>query len=131
MPAAAGNVSSSYQQAIYSSPYPEDGYLSDRYVRSIHRPVRVIRREAPPVVSVPQENLVPESRVYSEREEREVIRTGHGRSKKKSLAIVAGSAAGGAAIGALAGGGKGAGIGALAGGGAGFIYDRLTHDHHR
>ena len=49
------------------------------------------------------------------------------RSTKKSLAIVGGSAAGGAAIGALAGGGKGAGIGALAGGGAGFIYDRLTH----
>ena len=49
------------------------------------------------------------------------------RSTKKSVAIVAGSAAGGAAIGALAGGGKGAGIGALAGGGAGFIYDRMTH----
>jgi outer membrane lipoprotein SlyB len=49
------------------------------------------------------------------------------RSKAKSLAIVGGSAAGGAAIGALAGGGKGAGIGALAGGAAGFIYDRKTH----
>jgi hypothetical protein len=43
------------------------------------------------------------------------------------MAIVGGSAAGGAAIGALAGGGKGAAIGALAGGGAGFIYDRKTH----
>jgi outer membrane lipoprotein SlyB len=49
------------------------------------------------------------------------------RSKAKSMAIVGGSAAGGAAIGALAGGGKGAAIGALAGGGAGFIYDRKTH----
>jgi outer membrane lipoprotein SlyB len=49
------------------------------------------------------------------------------RSKAKSVAIVGGSAAGGAAIGALAGGGKGAAIGALAGGGAGFIYDRKTH----
>ena len=49
------------------------------------------------------------------------------RSKAKSAAIVGGSAAGGAAIGALAGGGKGAAIGALAGGGAGFIYDRKTH----
>jgi uncharacterized protein YcfJ len=44
-----------------------------------------------------------------------------------SAAIVGGSAGVGAAVGALAGGGKGAGIGALAGGGGGFIYDRLTH----
>ena len=45
------------------------------------------------------------------------------------MAIVAGSAGVGAAIGAIAGGGKGAGIGALAGGAGGFIYDRLTHNH--
>ena len=43
-----------------------------------------------------------------------------------SAAIVGGSAAGGAAIGALAGGGEGAAIGALAGGAGGFVYDRLT-----
>jgi hypothetical protein len=49
------------------------------------------------------------------------------RSFGHSAAIVGGSAGGGAAIGALAGGGKGAGIGALAGGVGGFIYDRLTH----
>ncbi len=52
----------------------------------------------------------------------------HGRSTGTSVAIVAGSAGVGAAIGAIAGGGKGAGIGALAGGGGGFIYDRLTHN---
>jgi hypothetical protein len=46
---------------------------------------------------------------------------------KHSAAIVGGSAAAGAAIGALAGGGKGAAIGALAGGGGGLVYDRLTH----
>ena len=44
-----------------------------------------------------------------------------------SVAIVGGSAAGGAAIGALAGGGKGAAVGALAGGAGGLVYDRLTH----
>lgn len=45
-----------------------------------------------------------------------------------SVAIVAGGAGVGAAIGGLAGGGKGAGIGALSGGAAGFIYDRLTRN---
>jgi hypothetical protein len=49
------------------------------------------------------------------------------RSKAKSTAIVGGSAATGAAIGALADGGKGAAIGAIAGGAGGFVYDRNTH----
>jgi hypothetical protein len=50
------------------------------------------------------------------------------RTKTKSALIIGGSAATGAAIGAIAGGGKGAGIGALSGGAAGFIYDALTRN---
>jgi hypothetical protein len=41
------------------------------------------------------------------------------------------TAAGGAAIGALAGGGKGAGIGAIAGAGAGYLYDKHERNRHK
>ena len=53
------------------------------------------------------------------------------RPASHSAVIIGGSAAAGAAIGGLAGGGKGAAIGALAGGGAGLIYDRITHENAR
>ena len=68
----------------------------------------------------------PVARVYDDRsvgDERPVVKE---RSTTKSIAIVAGGAAAGAAIGGLAGGGKGAAIGALGGGAAGYIYDRMT-----
>ena len=55
-----------------------------------------------------------------------VVTSNRSRSTGKSVAIVAGSAGAGAAIGALAGGRKGAAIGAASGGTAGFIYDRVT-----
>jgi hypothetical protein len=44
--------------------------------------------------------------------------------KRKTIKRVGVGAAGGAAIGALAGGGKGAAIGAIAGGGTGYVYDQ-------
>ena len=112
--------------AAHSADYAYSGapYVSDRYVQSIHRPIRVSYAQAGGSYS--------DSRPYNtgyEEHTRVVERYHHGRSTGKSVAIVAGSAAGGAAIGAIAGGGKGAGIGALAGGAGGFIYDRLTHNH--
>jgi uncharacterized protein YcfJ len=72
--------------------------------------------------ATPQYEQVVVRRRY--RRSRYVVRR---RSRRRSAEIVGGSALGGAAIGALAGGGKGAGIGALAGGTAGYIYDRKTH----
>jgi hypothetical protein len=95
-----------YSNAAYV-PASAPAYRSTRYVRSYRNEPRVVRSN------------------YVERDTTYVRR---GRSTKKSVAIVAGTAGVGAAIGALAGGGKGAAIGALSGGGAGFLYDRLTHN---
>lgn len=71
-----------------------------------------------------QRSTVVQPRVYPAA--RPVVQARRQRPFSHSVAIVAGSAGGGAAIGALAGGKKGAAIGALAGGAAGLIYDRVT-----
>jgi len=77
-------------------------------------------------VAATRTRVLPQRRYYTSRTHRRrvIVRK---RPFSHSAAIVGGSAAGGALIGALAGGGKGAAIGALAGGGGGLVYDRLTH----
>jgi len=98
----------------YGGPIPTTGPAYDYPplpAYGSHRYVRVIRPSSPGSADR-----------YEEPEHH------HRRSTGKSVAIVAGGAGVGAAIGGIAGGGKGAGIGALAGGAGGFIYDRLTHN---
>ena len=107
-------------QSPQAAPGAQPGYRSDSTPRVV--------QQAPPVASAP----APDERqtVTGTRSTRTVrsdpeyaTKT---RSKKKSAAIIGGSAAAGAAVGALAGGGKGAAIGAIAGGVGGLIYDRKT-----
>ena len=78
---------------------------------------------AAPAPARPAATTATRARTASDDGPRTVTKT---RSKKKSAAIIGGSAGAGAAIGALAGGGKGAAIGAIAGGVGGLIYDRKT-----
>ena len=102
--------------------YP--AFATRRYVRTITPPPA----EAPPPEPAyePPASAQRYREPYRESRPRTRVVTRE-RSFGHSAAIVGGSAGAGAAVGALAGGGKGAGIGALAGGGAGLIYDRLTH----
>jgi hypothetical protein len=111
-------MSNTAGQAADGQTNPTDGYYP-----SMPRPVYV--RQAEPTERELAEDRQP---YYRERDGSGDRRRRHGRSKTHSVEIVAGSAAAGAAIGAIAGGGTGAAIGALSGGGAGFAYDRMTHN---
>jgi hypothetical protein len=112
-PVYADQAAAPYQEDPAAAPcaQPMAGYVPPSY--DSRYGVRMVRPR----------QVVVQPLVYEQRRE---VR--HGRSTGRSVAIVAGSAGVGAAIGAIAGGGKGAGIGAIAGGSGGFIYDRMTHN---
>jgi hypothetical protein len=120
----AGYNQTSAQPCPVSNTGGGDQLLSERYVESLHRPVVI--QDQP---MAPSENAVAPEYEPQRYDRGEEPRRRRGRSKGRSAAIVVGSAAAGAGIGALAGGGKGAAIGAASGGTAGFVYDRMTHNH--
>ena len=101
------------------------------------RPIETGRHEVPPM---PQAEAAPATSApdpTAEAQQPEVVlpstpapshpvKARKQRSQMQSIAIIAGSAGAGAAIGGLSGGGKGAAIGAIAGGLGGYVYDRWS-----
>lgn len=115
-------------QTTQGSNYVEN----DGYYATTRRPVYVRQPvQQQEVVNQPVERRYVERdrEAYSSRSDSSQPQYRRGRTKAHSVEIVAGTAAAGAAIGAIAGGGKGAALGGLSGAGAGFVYDRLTHNH--
>lgn len=112
------------QPAMYSGPAQPDTYTQNSSNAYANQQQTVAKPQATRTASRSTSNT--SNTVTRERYVARETSVRKHRSTGKSVAIVAGSAGAGAAIGALAGGGKGAAIGALSGGAAGLIYDRVT-----
>jgi hypothetical protein len=114
-----GYVSPYLPYAPYGAPFAASQYPSGVAVPQVALPQYVHQ----PVVAAPAP--APVRRFASQQTyvtERAATPT---RSWQKSALLIAGSAAGAAGVGALAGGKKGAGIGALVGGGTAAIFDQI------
>ena len=99
------------------APYDEAAYFDNRAQAPSDIVTRPVAR-----TTVAQPRVVRQAPTYSQpRAARETVEPK--RSWKKTALVIGGSAAGGAGIGALAGGKKGALIGAAIGGGAGTVYE--------
>ena len=98
-------------------PYDEAAYFDNR----AQAPSDIVTRPAVRTAAA-QPRVVRQAPTYTQaRAARETVEPK--RSWKKTALVIGGSAAGGAGIGALAGGKKGALIGAAIGGGAGTVYE--------
>jgi hypothetical protein len=107
------------------APYDEAAYFDSRAPAQSDIVTRPVVR-----TTAAQPRVVRQAPTYAQtRAARETVEPK--RSWKKTALVIGGSAAGGAGIGAIAGGKKGALIGAAVGGGAGTVYELLKRDQQR
>ena len=122
---AYGESPGSYPSGYYSGAssgavYAESPFSSDGAYGYVAPP--------PPAVAVaepPAERVVVEREYVYRHGRRYVVYHRRNHHLRHELEVIGGTAAVGAGIGAIAGGGKGAAIGALAGGAGGYVYEKL------
>jgi hypothetical protein len=114
------------QSAAFGAPAPVNGsvYHQTAPAAQVIRTSAARRTASSGYATRPIQRVYDDRRIYDDAPRSYTKR----RSTAKSAAIIGGSAAAGAAVGAMAGGGKGAAIGAVAGGAGGYVYDRATRN---